>query len=199
MSRSLPIRAQRPGPNAGGPAERKLGVDRHALHRELSPAEPDTYLPPSPSIKRRLRRLPPGLADELQLLHAEEVAAYGLLRRRAAITRTGAVMLAAVEAGWHNREIAVAAGVTPEAVYKRIVVARGRGIDPRSHLTVDPPDEPARSDAFRKTPGAARQWLTITEAAAHAHRCQRTIVNWRTACLLPNTDEATATARLYSR
>lgn len=71
-----------------------------------------------------MRTLPTELVEQLRAAREIEQAADGLNRQRDAITATGSLMLAAVEAGWTRTEIGAVFGMNHRTVAKRVATTR---------------------------------------------------------------------------
>ena len=149
----------------------------------------------------RVRRMPPDLVKQLRAARRFELHADGLHRQRDAITATGSMMLAVVEAGWSRTEIAAALGMNHQTVAKRVATARQLYGDARPGLLVA--EAPARTAphplAVLRQPVSEREWLSQTEAAKFAGRSAFTIRDWRRGGLLPNTQRPTTGTYLYLR
>ena len=147
-----------------------------------------------------VRTLPPDLVKQLRAARRLERAADGLHRERAAIAATGALMLAAVEAGWTRTEIGVVLGMNHQTVATRVIAARERYGDVIPALLVDAPlDRRPDPLAVLRRPVEEREWLTVVEAAEFAGCHRFTIRNWRRGGLLPNTEHPSPKLYLYLR
>lgn len=139
------------------------------------------------------RDLPTELVAALRRARDVEQVAFdagGRRQQRQAVAGPAAIMLAAVEAGWKQTEIAAAAGIQRQAVAKRLKTARSRYGDQVPALLLDAPLEAPDPLAILKRPVEQRQWLTPKEAATSAGCHEFTIRNWLQAGLLPNTQTA---------
>ena len=147
-----------------------------------------------------MRTLPPDLVKQLGAARRLEQLADGLGRKRDAITATGSLMLAAVEAGWTRTEIGRVLGMNHQTVAARVRTARELYGDATPALVVDaplgPPPDPL---AVLRRPVAEREWLGLREAAAFAGCHTYTIRNWRVGGLLPNTEHPSPKMYLFLR
>lgn len=147
-----------------------------------------------------MRTLPPDLVRQLRTARRLEQLADGLNRQRDAITATGSLMLAAVEAGWTRTEIGAALGMNHQTVSARVVAARALYGDAKPALMVDAPlDRPPNPLAVLRQPVDEREWLTRLEAAEFLGCDPSSIRNWLAEGLLPNTQRPNGKKHLFLR
>lgn len=118
------------------------------------------------------RPLPPSLADQLRSLRALERSATTRADRIAAITSTGALLLAAYEAGWRLVELAPAADVNPSALGARVRLART--LDGLDRLIVEAP-----ASTTRTAPPEGPDWIRAGDACHLAGVTYATLRRWR--------------------
>lgn len=145
------------------------------------------------------RELPESLTTVLFLARDLETSARGSHRERAAIAATSVLLLAAIDAGWQQLELARALGMKLGTVHKRIQSARQSHPDGTGVVVDAPLDRPPAPLAVLRRPVDQRGWLTVTEAAAYLGKDPETVRNWLNRGVLPNTDRRVANRHLYLR
>jgi MerR-like DNA binding protein len=123
------------------------------------------------------------LCEVLRRARQVEAAATTSAQRRRAVAATGALLLAAVQAGWSPAELARAVGLQDQTTRARIRRAKQRRDGASVGITVEP--APARHTRRTKTPLEQREWLRAGEAMQVAGVCYETLTQWRRAGLLP--------------
>ena len=135
----------------------------------------------------------------LQAARQLEALADTPRRFRNVVAATGAILLAAHDAGWLYSELADAAGLTRATVYARVTAARRRYNDVVPALVIDAPLARVDPYAVLRRPVDEREWLTAREATEFVQRDYSTIRHWLADGLLPNTTRRGRGKRLYLR